>query len=54
MPATVAVITSPTGAALKDMLNVLSRRAPWLRILVVPVRVQGLGAANEIAAALAN
>ena len=53
MPATVAVITSPTGAALKDMLNVLSRRAPWLRILVVPVRVQGLGAANEIAAALA-
>jgi len=51
-PRTVAIITSPTGAALQDMLNILRRRAPWLHILVVPVRVQGAGAENEIAAAL--
>ena len=52
MPAVVAIVTSPTGAALQDMLNVLTRRAPWLHILIAPVRVQGIGAAGEIAAAL--
>lgn len=51
-PRTVAIVTSPTGAALQDMLNILKRRAPWLRVLVFPVRVQGTGAAEEIAAAL--
>lgn len=51
-PATIALITSPTGAALRDMLNILSRRAPWVRILIAPVRVQGDGAAVEIVAAL--
>lgn len=51
-PRTVALVTSPTSAAIRDMLNILSRRAPWLRILVLPVRVQGDGAAEEIAAAL--
>lgn len=51
-PSTVAIITSPTGAALQDMLNVLRRRSPWLRVLVFPVRVQGAGAAEEIASAL--
>ncbi len=51
-PRTVAIITSPTGAALQDMLNILRRRSPWLRVLVFPVRVQGAGAAGEIAAAL--
>jgi exodeoxyribonuclease VII large subunit len=51
-PLTVAIVTSPTGAALQDMLNILRRRAPWLRVLVCPVRVQGAGAAEEIAAAL--
>jgi len=51
-PRTVAIITSPTGAALQDMLNILRRRAPWLRVLVYPVRVQGAEAAGEIAAAL--
>ena len=50
-PRTIALVTSPTGAAIRDMINILSRRAPWLRILVWPVRVQGEGAAKEIAAA---
>lgn len=52
LPRAVAIVTSPTGAALQDMLNVLGRRAPWLRVLVFPARVQGAGAAEEIAAAL--
>jgi exodeoxyribonuclease VII large subunit len=53
-PTTVAIVTSPTGAALRDMLNVLARRAPWLRLVISPVRVQGDGAAEEIAAAVAE
>ncbi len=53
-PRVIALVTSPTGAAIRDMLNILSRRAPWLRILVWPVRVQGDGAAAEIAAALGH
>lgn len=48
-PRRVALVTSPTGAAVQDMLNILQRRSPWLRILVCPVRVQGAGAAEEIA-----
>jgi len=51
-PRTICLVTSPTAAALRDMLNVLGRRAPWVRVLVYPVRVQGKGAAKEIAAAL--
>ncbi len=47
-PTTIALVTSPTGAALRDMLNILTRRAPWVRIIIVPVRVQGEGAAEEI------
>src|SRR5258708_22306358 len=46
------IVTSPTGAAIRDMLNVLRRRAPWLEILINPVRVQGSGAAQEIAVAI--
>lgn len=53
-PLTVAIVTSPTGAALRDMLNILTRRSPWVRVLVSPVRVQGTGAAAEIAAAIAE
>jgi exodeoxyribonuclease VII large subunit len=48
-PRRVALVTSPSGAALQDMLNILQRRSPWLRILICPVRVQGEGAAGEIA-----
>jgi exodeoxyribonuclease VII large subunit len=47
-PRRVALVTSPTGAALQDMLNIFQRRSPWLSILVCPVRVQGEGAASEI------
>jgi exodeoxyribonuclease VII large subunit len=47
-PRRVALVTSPTGAAVQDMLNILKRRSPWLRILICPVRVQGEDAAAEI------
>ncbi len=51
-PQTVGIVTSPTGAALHDILTVLRRRAPWLRVLVAGARVQGEGASQEIADAV--
>ena len=51
-PRRIGIITSPTGAAIRDILNILRRRAPWLSILISPVRVQGTGAAQEIAVAI--
>ena len=51
-PKAVGMVTSPTGAAIADMLNILHRRAPWIQILINPVRVQGAGAGAEIAAAI--
>src|SRR5215472_13383105 len=51
-PQRIGIVTSPSGAAIRDMLNVLRRRAPWLQILISPVRVQGTGAAQEIAVAI--
>ncbi len=51
-PKRIGIVTSPSGAAIRDMLNVLRRRAPWLEILINPVRVQGSGAAQEIAVAI--
>ena len=51
-PRTVGLITSGTGAALQDMLNVLKRRAPWVQPVLFPVRVQGRGAEQEIAQAI--
>lgn len=51
-PRCLCLVTSPTGAAVRDMLNILARRAPWVRILIYPVRVQGAAAAGEIARAL--
>jgi exodeoxyribonuclease VII large subunit len=51
-PRRIGIVTSPTGAAIRDMVNVLRRRAPWLQILINPVRVQGTGAAQEIAVAI--
>jgi exodeoxyribonuclease VII large subunit len=51
-PRRIGIVTSSSGAAIRDMLNVLRRRAPWLQILINPVRVQGTGAAQEIAVAI--
>src|SRR6266446_2202511 len=51
-PRRIGIVTSPSGAAIRDLLNVLRRRAPWLQILINPVRVQGTGAAAEIAVAI--
>jgi exodeoxyribonuclease VII large subunit len=52
-PRRIAIITSPTGAAIRDFLEVLKRRWRGVDVLVVPVRVQGEGAAVEIAQAIA-
>ncbi|HYY52786.1 MAG TPA: exodeoxyribonuclease VII large subunit [Myxococcales bacterium] len=49
LPRRVAVVTSPSGAAVHDFLRVLHRRHPNLGVLIVPARVQGEGAAQEIA-----
>src|ERR1041385_740171 len=51
-PQRIGIVTSSSGAAIRDILNVLKRRAPWLQILINPVRVQGVGAASEIAVAI--
>ena len=51
-PHRIALITSPTGAAVRDMTRILGRRWPMAEVLVCPVRVQGEGAAEEIAAML--
>ncbi|MEM9018263.1 MAG: exodeoxyribonuclease VII large subunit, partial [Verrucomicrobiota bacterium] len=51
-PRHVGVVTSPTGAAIRDILNVWGRRAPWLQVSISPVRVQGEGSAQEIAEAI--
>lgn len=52
MPSRIAVITSPSGAAIRDIIHTIQRRYPALELLVFPVRVQGDGAAEEIAAAI--
>ncbi len=46
------LVTSPTGAAIRDVLHVIARRHPGLAIILAPCRVQGQGAAGEIAAAI--
>jgi exodeoxyribonuclease VII large subunit len=51
-PRRIGIVTSPTGAALRDVLHVLARRCPAVPLLVYPVPVQGAGAAREIAAML--
>jgi exodeoxyribonuclease VII large subunit len=52
-PRRVGVVTSPSGAALHDVLEVSGRRMPSIPLLVAPARVQGDGAEHELAAALA-
>ena len=53
LPRRIGVVTSPTGAALRDVLQVLKRRFPAIPVLVYPVPVQGVAAAREIAEMLA-
>jgi exodeoxyribonuclease VII large subunit len=51
-PQRIGLVTSPTGAAIRDVLHVVRRRNPSLEIILAPARVQGEGAAREIAAAI--
>ena len=51
-PQRIGLVTSPTGAAIRDVLHVVQRRNPGLELILVPCRVQGEGAAEEIAAAI--
>ncbi len=52
IPQRIGIVTSPTGAAVKDILNIIDRRFPNIEILLCPVKVQGEGAAQEIANAI--
>lgn len=54
LPACVGVVTSATGAAIRDILQVIARRFPPAHIVLRPVRVQGEGAASQIAEAIAE
>jgi exodeoxyribonuclease VII large subunit len=51
-PSRIGLVTSPVGAAVRDMVKVLRARWPSIRLVLAPVRVQGEGAAREIAAAI--
>jgi len=51
-PQRIGLVTSPTGAAIRDVLHVIQRRNPGLEIILAPCRVQGDGAAREIAEAI--
>ncbi len=53
LPRRIGIVTSPTGAVIHDILNVLWRRFPNIQVRLAPVRVQGAGAAEEIAEAVA-
>ena len=48
MPQKIGVVTSSTGAAIRDILNILSRRSPMTEVLIYPALVQGVGAAKSI------
>jgi len=52
IPWKIGIVTSPTGAAIRDMIHVIQRRNPKTSILLYPVKVQGEGAAEEIAQAI--
>ena len=52
LPERIAIVTSLTGAAVKDMVNIINRRFSGVQLLIYPVKVQGEGAAEEIAAAI--
>ena len=52
LPRCIGIVTSPTGAALRDVIHVVARRAPGLELILAPCRVQGTGAAEELARAI--
>jgi len=52
LPTTISIITSPKGAAIRDIFSVIGRRFPNMKLQVVPVAVQGLGAETQIARAI--
>jgi len=52
LPTRIGVVTSPTGAAIQDILNIARRRFTNVEIIINPVKVQGAGAKDEIAAAI--
>jgi exodeoxyribonuclease VII large subunit len=52
LPQTIALVTSPVGAVVQDMIRTITTRYPKIQILLYPVKVQGEGAAQEIAAAI--
>jgi exodeoxyribonuclease VII large subunit len=54
IPMTLGVVTSPSGAALRDVIREFKRRAPWLQVVVFPSRVQGEEAGAELASAVAR
>jgi len=54
LPRTIGVVTSPSGAVIRDILNITSRRFPSVHILIAPVRVQGVEAPPEIVEAIAD
>ena len=54
LPSCIGVVTSPSGAAIRDILTVIARRFPPAHIVLRPVRVQGEGAADEVARAIAE
>ncbi len=51
-PEHIGIVTSPTGAAIRDIVNVISRRFPSVELVLFPVKVQGEGSADEIAQAI--
>jgi len=54
LPQRIGIVTSPSGAVIHDIITVLGRRFPNLNIRLAPVKVQGAGAAEEVAAAIAR
>ena len=53
-PTSIGIVTSPTGAAIRDMLNIIGRRFPAVELILCAVKVQGEGAAHEIAQAIGD
>jgi exodeoxyribonuclease VII large subunit len=51
-PQKVGIVTSPTGAAVRDIINIMNRRAPWVELIIRPTLVQGEGAAPDIVKAI--